>query len=161
MFLNADDFSTVVSGTPLISIDLVIENTNGEVLLGMRTNRPAKGFWFVPGGRILKDETLDQAFDRLTQAELNVQYSRNDATFLGVYQHFYSDSAIDENTSTHYVVLAYRIRSDLDIAALPISQHNHYCWFEQNALLRDPKVHTHTKWYIEPTDAEFESSSGQ
>jgi len=51
MFLSQEDFATVVRSTPLISIDLVVENERGEFLLGQRTNRPAQGYWFVPGGR--------------------------------------------------------------------------------------------------------------
>lgn len=52
MFLSQEDFATVVRSTPLISIDLIVENERGEFLLGKRTNRPAQGFWFVPGGRV-------------------------------------------------------------------------------------------------------------
>lgn len=72
MFLSTQDFATVVRSTPLISIDLIVENAQGEYLLGKRTNRPAQGFWFVPGGRVQKDETLADAFARLTQAELGL-----------------------------------------------------------------------------------------
>ena len=72
MFLSTQDFATVVRSTPLVSIDLIVENAQGEYLLGKRTNRPAQGFWFVPGGRVQKDETLADAFARLTQAELGL-----------------------------------------------------------------------------------------
>ena len=73
MFLSQEDFATVVRATPLISIDLIVENERGEFLLGQRTNRPAQGYWFVPGGRVQKDETLAQAFERLTLAELGLR----------------------------------------------------------------------------------------
>jgi colanic acid biosynthesis protein WcaH len=69
-FLEKQVFTTVIDSTPLVSIDLLVENTDGKVLLGYRNNRPAKGYWFVPGGRILKDESMDDAFKRLTLAEL-------------------------------------------------------------------------------------------
>lgn len=62
MFLDNTTFSTVLDSTPLVSIDLVIENTQGEILLGERKNRPAQGYWFVPGGRILKNESLAVIF---------------------------------------------------------------------------------------------------
>ncbi|WP_324295571.1 NUDIX domain-containing protein [Rheinheimera sp. UJ51] len=62
MFLDNSTFSTVLASTPLVSIDLLIENTKGEILLGERKNRPAQGFWFVPSGRILKNESLAAAF---------------------------------------------------------------------------------------------------
>jgi colanic acid biosynthesis protein WcaH len=61
VFLDKELFSTVIESTPLISIDLVVKNNLGQTLLGQRLNKPAKGFWFVPGGRILKDESLATA----------------------------------------------------------------------------------------------------
>ena len=57
-FLNKQAFTEVIDRTPLVSIDLVVENEKGEILFGLRKNRPAKDYWFVPGGRILKNETL-------------------------------------------------------------------------------------------------------
>ncbi len=66
MLLPLNTFKTIIEHAPLISIDLVVENKQGEVLLGRRNNRPAQGYWFVPGGRILKDELMSDAFKRLT-----------------------------------------------------------------------------------------------
>jgi hypothetical protein len=40
---------------PLVSIDLIIRDNADRVLLGLRNNEPAKGYFFVPGGIILKD----------------------------------------------------------------------------------------------------------
>ena len=68
MFLRQEDFATVVRSTPLVSLDFIVENSRGEFLLGKRTNRPAQGYWFVPGGRVQKDETLEAAFERLAMA---------------------------------------------------------------------------------------------
>ncbi|TOB15241.1 NUDIX domain-containing protein, partial [Vibrio parahaemolyticus] len=56
--LDEQTFKLVVASTPLVSIDLIIRNSKRQILLGQRTNRPAQGFWFVPGGRICKDETF-------------------------------------------------------------------------------------------------------
>lgn len=65
MWLSDETFKSVIQHTPLISIDLIVRNEQGEVLLGKRVNAPAKGYWFVPGGRVRKNETLDDAFVRL------------------------------------------------------------------------------------------------
>ncbi|MDP2000518.1 MAG: hypothetical protein Q8K22_13130 [Rhodoferax sp.] len=54
--LDFDTFLDVVNHTPLVAVDLVLVRGGHEVLLGLRNNRPAQGFWFVPGGRILKNE---------------------------------------------------------------------------------------------------------
>lgn len=69
MLLPVHEFAQVIDRTPLVSLDLLVENGQGEFLLGLRTNRPAQGFWFVPGGRVRKGETLAQAFERLTLAD--------------------------------------------------------------------------------------------
>lgn len=148
-FLEKGVFTTVIDSTPLVSIDLLIENSNGEVLLGYRNNRPAKGYWFVPGGRILKDESMNEAFKRLTLAELGSVVERKDAVFLGPYEHFYTDYVFGEGVSTHYVVLGYKIVCDLDISALPSVQHNDYQWFTKSEMLASDTVHKHSKWYIE------------
>jgi colanic acid biosynthesis protein WcaH len=148
-FLNKAEFSNVIAATPLVSIDLVIENLSNEVLLGYRKNRPAQGYWFVPGGRILKDECMDDAFKRLTLAELGTEFSRCQAGFLGPYEHFYEDFVFGEGVSTHYVVLGYKLICDIDILSLPNAQHGKYKWFTKQEMLNDETVHKHSKWYIE------------
>lgn len=148
MFLNKDTFETVIESTPLISIDLVVENSNGEVLLGHRNNRPAKGYWFVPGGRVRKNETLDDAFSRLCREELGVSAARQQASCLGPYEHFYDDYVFGTEVSTHYVVIGYKIIVDIDIESLPEKQHNEYRWFTKDEMKLSPEVHIHTKWYV-------------
>lgn len=60
--LPIEKFLQTVDATPLVAIDLIVPNQNGGYLLGHRVNKPAQGFWFVPGGRIRKNERLDDAF---------------------------------------------------------------------------------------------------
>lgn len=75
-WLDADTLEMVVATTPLTSIGLLVENEKGEYLLGLRTNHPAQGYWFVPGGRVQKNETLDDALRRLTRSGLVVILDR-------------------------------------------------------------------------------------
>jgi len=138
----------VVRNAPLVSIDLVVTNARGQVLLGQRTNRPAQGYWFVPGGRILKNEPLDQAFLRLTQDELGRTLSMADAEFLGVYEHFYADNFSGEGFSTHYVVLGYRLHCDIDLDSLPADQHEHYRWWPIHTANNSKNVHANSKAYF-------------
>lgn len=147
-WLDQNMFRAVVQYTPLIAIDLVVENRIGEVLLGRRCNSPAKGEWFVPGGRITKDETIPVAFSRLTEVELGSSLPMAQAAFHGVYEHHYPDNVFDNSFSTHYVVLAYRLLVDLDLQQLPADQHNAYHWWTKEDLLESAVVHPHTKWYF-------------
>ncbi|HIF9190439.1 TPA: GDP-mannose mannosyl hydrolase [Photobacterium damselae] len=146
--LNKQIFQTVVAHTPLISLDLIIENTNGQVLLGQRLNKPAQGYWFVPGGRVLKDETLATAFARLTKEELGVELQLSDAVLIGPFEHFYDDNFSGNDFTTHYVVLGYRLKLDVALTQLPKEQHGHYQWFDVAKLLNADDVHRHTKLYF-------------
>lgn len=147
-WLDKAQFQQIVAATPLISLDLIVRNGQGQVLLGRRLNRPAQGYWFVPGGRVRKDERLDAAFLRLTQEELGLAASRESARLLGPYEHFYADNFSGTEFTTHYVVLGYELAWQGQQDALPISQHDQYRWFEVAGLLQDPSVHQHTKDYF-------------
>ncbi len=148
MFLRPEDFATVVRSTPLISIDLIVENDSGEFLLGKRTNRPAQGYWFVPGGRVQKDEPLASAFERLTLAELGVLLPMSAGEFYGVWQHFYDDNFSGSDFSTHYIVLGFRVRVDASTLALPPDQHDDYRWLTSDRLIADPLVHDNSRAYF-------------
>ena len=147
MFLDNDTFTIVLDSTPLVSIDFIIQNSHGHVLLGERKNRPAQRYWFVPGGRILKNESSAAAFKRLAQAELGAEFCIDDATLLGVYDHFYSDSVFGHTPSTHYFAIAYCLQLTT-LLALPEAQHSGYRWFDIDDLLSDPRVHKYTKAYF-------------
>ncbi|MCH4565432.1 GDP-mannose mannosyl hydrolase [Halomonas sp. EGI 63088] len=148
MWLSNSDFSQVVAHTPLVSLDFVITNASGEWLLGQRFNRPAQGQWFVPGGRVRKDETLDAAALRLTTEELGQRRSLADMHFLGVYEHFYTDSQFDSDVSTHYVVLAYHFSSSPELARLPREQHGQYQWWLPDEIGVCEDVHANTLGYL-------------
>lgn len=147
MFLSQEAFCAIINNAPLISIDLIVKNPQGQVLLGKRNNPPAKNFWFVVGGRIRKNETFHQAFSRLTMQELGQSFSLDQANFITHYQHFYNDSIFGDNISTHYVVLAYELVVD-NLKDLPIEQHSRYQWFDIDELLKNNEVHQYTKDYF-------------
>lgn len=148
-FLSRDVFSMVVSSTPLVSIDIVIRDDGGRYLLGKRKTPPAKGFWFVPGGRIYKNETLSHAFERISYSELGVILKINNASLVGVFDHLYPDSIFSADTSTHYVAIGYSLSVSAGFCPDNYMQHSDYKWFTQSELLAQPDVHTNTKLYFQ------------
>ena len=54
--LEPEDFNNVVRLSPLVAIDMIVRSPDGRVLVACRNNEPAKGRFFVPGGRITKNE---------------------------------------------------------------------------------------------------------
>ena len=142
--LDDTTFKTVVDSTPLISID-ILARKNNKVLLGKRVNKPAQGYYFSTGGRINKNESIDNAMARVALNELNIEL-KSIPKFIGVFEHFYDDS-IYENFSTHYVNIAYEYEVE-EIPDLPTEQHSEYKWFTIDELLKSKQVHKYTKDYF-------------
>ena len=149
-WLDRDTFKTIIDTTPLVSIDLLVRNPQGQILVGKRVNRPAQGFWFVPGGRILKNERLSEAFSRLTKAELGLELCIQQARYLGLYEHFYSDSVFGDDVSTHYVVNGFELVLPESHVNLPCEQHNEYRWLSEEEFKTSDEVHVHSRWYVDP-----------
>ena len=142
--LDDATFKTIIDSAPLISIDILLKK-GGKVLLGKRVNKPAQGYFFSTGGRINKNETINNAMTRIALNEFNIDL-KSVPKFIGVFEHFYDDS-IYENVSTHYVNLAYEYEVE-EIPNFPIEQHSEYKWFSIDELLESKQVHKYTKDYF-------------
>lgn len=148
--LSHEDFLTVVRLTPLVAIDLVVRDADGRVLMGLRTHEPARGCWFVPGGRIRKDETLDDAFVRISRSELGAARTRDSTRLLGVFTHCYDTNFADApGVTTHYVVIACEIEHFAPTTPLPQDQHSGYRWWSHDeAIASDGRVHPNNLPYF-------------
>lgn len=148
--LPSKDFQTVVENAPLFAIDLVVVNDQHKILLGLRSNAPARGYWFVPGGRVFKNESLENAFKRITKSEIGIEQPITHAKFIGLYEHFYPDSAVDSNVSTHYINATHLVRLDPSRLSLPYSeQHQEYRWLSIDELAKDTSVHHFSKVFLD------------
>lgn len=144
--LSSEDFKHLVRSAPLFSIDLVVLNQQNQILVGKRKNAPAKGYWFVPGGRVFKGESLVEAFSRITRTELSLKFDYLSATQLGIYDHFYSDSVFGDDISTHYINAPYLIQlPEETVLDLPTAQHQEYRWISLEELNQGETVHQYSK----------------
>ena len=154
--LDAKTFKTVVENTPLVSIDLCLM-CDGQVLLGKRTNEPLKGKWFTPGGRIYKNETWQDALLRIAEVELGlIGIAVEDFSLMGVWDHFYNNSAVDQNTSTHYVNLPHYAEFKSKPQITSDDQHGEFKWFDLAVLSKDDKSHpyicNYAVWLLKKMD---------
>lgn len=149
--LPLNDFKKLVENGVLIACDLVVYNKAGEVLLGERTNAPAKGYWFVPGGRIHKNETMPQAFARITKAELGVSVPSNKFSINGIYDHIYEENFFDDSDfNTHYVIIALEYHDTEELIRLQHNEQNRaFKFMPVEALMADEQVHPFTKSYFQ------------
>ena len=143
----------IIDATPLVSVDLIIKNPDNRVLLGKRLNRPAKDFWFVPGGRIGKNEPIADATRRISEHELGLTLTPADGTLIGAYDHIYPDNFLNrEGINTHYVVIAYQFNLTEEPVIRMDDQHSAMRWFAIDTLLDSADVHSNSKAYFLPRD---------
>jgi len=143
-YIESEAFKGVITNTPLVSVDLIVKR-DGKVLLGRRVNRPAKGFWFTLGGRVLKNEMINSAIRRIAKTELGAE-PVSEPRFIGVFEHLYDDGIFD-HVSTHYLNLGYEVEIP-ELQKLPNDQHDDYRWFGLEELMQSDEVHDYVKDYF-------------
>jgi colanic acid biosynthesis protein WcaH len=149
-FLKQAEFSTIVRLAPLVSIDLIVCDSDNRVLLGLRKNEPAKNSFFVPGGIVRKNELLEMAFARIVKAEINILATLENATFVGVYDHVYdTNTAGESGYGTRYVALGYRLMLKSISKLRMDAQHNESVWWTEDEILRSDRVHEYAKAYFD------------
>lgn len=155
-------FRTAVQALPLVSVDWVLTNPAGELLLGQRLNAPAQASWFTPGGRVRKGEALATAQQRLAMEELGLPADLaralvQRAALMGAWDHFYPDAAFSPLVSTHYVNLPYSAHlsaTDVQAMRLPVGeQHGHWQWLAPALALAQahPHVQPYARWLMQKT----------
>jgi len=147
-FLSDEEWMFSVKNLPIIAIDLIIKNKKSEILMGRRLNNPAKNFFFVPGGRIFKNEKIKDAFERVSLDELGKTYQIKDSKFINYFEHFYPNSLWrDKNITTHYVVLAFELNSGPNDEFNLNTQHNEFEWISKENY-KIFKIHKYSLDYL-------------
>ena len=108
-WIPEEEWATVVRSVPIVSVDLLVRAPGG-VLLVERTNRPARGEWFVPGGRVHKGERLVEAVTRVAREELGVEVEIERS--LGAYEHLYDEAEVTSSGGKHYLANGFLVRTD-------------------------------------------------
>lgn len=92
----------VYSKVPRLTVELLMENEEGT-LFTLRNIEPKKGFWHLPGGTVLMDETVEEAVYRVAREELGVEIEI-------IKQEGYLEYYQTDSTFGHGVSLLHRVR---------------------------------------------------
>lgn len=71
-FIPPKEYKKILEKVAIPCVDIVM-HVNGNFILHKRNNRPVKGFWWVPGGRIYKGETVEKAVTRKAMEETGMR----------------------------------------------------------------------------------------
>jgi colanic acid biosynthesis protein WcaH len=137
-----DEYRVIARNVPIVSVDLLVHH-DGGLVLGERRNEPAKGKWFVPGGTVMKGETLVQAVHRVARQELgtDVLVDRR----LGTYEHFYDAAETPGVESKQYLATAFVVTPRSEELE-PDDQHGSLEVFTEPF---DGEIHDYVRRYIQ------------
>ena len=147
IMLEKETFKAVVKNAPLVSVDLCIV-CDGQILLGKIKNNPLKGFFFTPGGRILKNEAHIDCLKRIARSELGlIVEDLKQAELMGAWDHFYENSVFGKGVSTHYVNLPHCIYYEKRPEILLDDQHDAFEWFDLSKVADGSIFHKYMQSY--------------
>ena len=108
-----------------IGVKVLLRNSSGEFLFVKRTQQlegETEVSWDIPGGRIEPHEALDEALRRETKEELGIELT-------GAPQLLNAQDIFVPSKDLHVVRLTYLLDSDIDIAAVQLSdEHQDVAW---------------------------------
>ena len=112
-------YDKIKKSMPIPCVDLLVTH-EGSLLLMLRNNEPAKDLWFTPGGRIFKNETLEEAVKRVLYEETGLQPTS--ITQISTMSHIWSEA--------HTVTTIFGVEVNTD-KVKPDKQHRDYRWINR------------------------------
>ena len=136
-----DIYKTVLDKMPVATVDLIILSPDKtKTLLFLRKNKPAKGFYYTIGGRIIKGESPEDAIIRIADTEAGLNLNVKNVKFTGYMSEIFQDSIFDEiNSHCINLYFVYKLNNCEDIAL--DSQHLTCKWFNIEELKLHKDVH--------------------
>ena len=102
--LPEDLFHYISSATPIINVELLIKNENGNSLLSWRDDPYAGKGWHIPGGVIRFKETIKERIDEVVRTEIGTfidSYSQEPVAINEIFDH-------EREVRSHFISLLYR-----------------------------------------------------
>jgi colanic acid biosynthesis protein WcaH len=115
-------YNQIIKSIPIVCVDAFIVSEN-KILLLKRNNEPAKNEWWVPGGRVLLNETLIDGILRKVKDETNLT--------IDVVSELGFTETIFENK--HTINICFLAKS-LDSTIVLNEEHSDWKWFDIDNL---------------------------
>ncbi|MFB1066314.1 NUDIX domain-containing protein [Natrinema sp. H-ect4] len=140
-WIPEDEWRTIVEHAPIVSVDLLVR-FNGGLIFGKRENEPAAGYWFIPGGRVQKRETREEAVHRIAGEELGADVRIIES--LGAYEHIYDTADVDGVGGKHYLANGFVVEAESS-NLVPDDQHSDLKIFSESP---EP-LHEYVRQYLQ------------
>ena len=108
--LGRDLFLKISSLVPIINVDLLVYNDQGQFLLTWRNDPHCGQGWHVPGGCIRFKETCEDRIQKVAQKELgitDIQFDKDPIKVFEIFSHEHRDIK-NQNERAHFITLVYK-----------------------------------------------------
>lgn len=130
-------YAQILAIMPIVCVDTILISEN-QFLLGKRANRPAKGQWFLIGGRIQKGESFVAAVKREVKREVGTKQIKS-IKLLTAQDTMFQDSA--QGPASHSVNIVHLVEVPYKEYLPPNNENTELRWFAKI----DPRWHPYVK----------------
>jgi colanic acid biosynthesis protein WcaH len=128
MIIEKDVYSKIHSLIPIPCVDLVIIRDN-RILLVRRKLEPAKGQYWFPGGRIMRNESFVNATKRLAKAEVGLDIDIKKIAHIGIGNLLFPTDPFGHGQGTHSVTFVFKCVVGNDNPILD-QNHDEFIWWD-------------------------------
>lgn len=128
MILPEKDYKKVLDTMPVVCVDGLIINSQNQYLLVKRNNEPLKGEFWLPGGRLHKNELLETSIKRKIFEELGTEVSI--VKFLGYFEEFFDVTEQKTKGGFHAISFVFLLKLLSDKISLD-NQASEWRWFDE------------------------------
>lgn len=127
MLLSQEDYIRVMESMPVVCVDCLVRNEKRQFLLVRRLNEPLQGEFWMPGGRLWKNERLHAAVHRKMREEIGVDVDILEN--IGYFEEFFDRTAQNAKGGFHAISFVFLVRPlSSDIRLDP--QSGEWGWFD-------------------------------
>jgi len=131
-------YEKIMENMPVFCVDIIISQDK-KVLLVKRENEPCKDQWWVPGGRLYKNEKTCDAAIRKAKEETNLDVEI--IKQVGFYELMLKEAIPKVKTGTHNPVIVYLLKTKSSQEIHLDEQSSNYKWINKI----EPDMHDYLK----------------
>ena len=107
--INKSLYQEIIKSIPILCIDLIVIH-NKKYLLIKRSENPLKDEWWVPGGRVLSGETIEETAKRKLEEEIGIKITTGMQIY-AIYEDFFDKSSMGSHLY-HTLSIVFKIEID-------------------------------------------------
>jgi len=127
--IPSETYKIIQENVPIVCIDGIVKNDFGEYLLVKRLNEPLKDEYWIPGGRLLKNESLEQAIIRKMQEELGITVEI--VGLIGFFEDFYPEAQVNVRYGLHVISFVFLLSSKNTKDIILDNQSSNFIWLKE------------------------------